>query len=413
MKSYVGIDWSEGHHNVCILNKAGACLNRFQIPHSQAGFQHLEEVLGQVNSDPSACLIAIETDHNTLVDFLWSRGYELYILPPNQVKSNRGRQRTSRAKDDDSDAQLLADILRTDQGRLISRQADGTLVQQMRSLLSWVDNLTDSIKRYRNRLRAILLNYYPQPLAAFGNLTSQFSLKVLAAYPSPAHFTALTYEQFVIFSRSQGYYQVRHLVGYYALLRESMPSTSQAIWPAYQEQTVFLANLILSLVKQKQTVISQTNHLFEEHPDAYIFASLPGAGDLLRPKLLVMFGDHRSRYPKPTILPAIAGTCPVTIQSGRSRSVRFRWACNHSYRQTAQQFAKSSLRSSVWAAGYFQRALARGKTNSHAYRCLANRWLHVIWTLWQKRVPYDETYHMDQVNRYRKPLDSIDLAISS
>ena len=83
MKSYIGIDWSEKHHNVCILNEAGACLNRFQIAHTLAGFQRLEQQLAQVNEATADCLVAIETQHNTLVDFLWSRGYTLYILPPN------------------------------------------------------------------------------------------------------------------------------------------------------------------------------------------------------------------------------------------------------------------------------------------------------------------------------------------
>lgn len=403
MKSYIGIDWSEKHHNVCILNKAGACLNRFQISHTLDGFQRLEELLARANSDVSACMIAIETDHNSLVDFLWSRGYKLYILPPNQVKSNRGRQRASRAKDDDSDARLLADIIRTDQGRLIPRQADGVLVQQMRSLLSWVDDLTESIKRHRNRLRAILLNYYPQPLAAFGNLTSQYSLKVVAAYPSPAHLSGLTFQHFVTFSRAQGYYHTSRLPGYYAQLREPMPAAPEAVWSALEKQTVFLANQLLTLMEQKQVAISHAQRLFQQHPDAPIFASLPGTGALLGPKLLVMFGEHRSRFPKPTILPAIAGTCPVTVQSGGSHYVRFRWACNHSYRQTVQQFAKCSVRQSVWAAGYFDRALTRGMSRSHAYRCLANRWLHIIWTLWQKQEIYDEAYHMGQVNRYRRP----------
>ena len=404
MKSYVGIDWSEEFHNVCILNEAGACLNRFQVPHTQAGFLRLEKHLAQVNEVAADCLVAIETHHNTLVDFLWSRGHTLFILPPNQVKSNRGRQRASRAKDDDSDALLLADILRTDQGRLIPWQADGDLVQQMRSLLSWIDDLTDSIKRHRNRLRANLLRYYPQPLATFGNMLSQFSLKVVAAYPSSGYLRDLTYQQFVTFSRDQGYYQVGKLPAYYAQLREPMPAAPETIWPALEEQTVYLAHQLLVLMEQKKATIKQASHLFEQHSDAPIFASLPGAGDLLRPKLLVMFGDYRARYPKPNILPAIAGTCPVTVQSGRSRYVRFRWACNHSYRQTAQLFAKSSIRKSVWAAGYFNRAKDRGLSNSHAYRCLANRWLKIIWTLWQTRVTYDEAYHLSQVARHRQPL---------
>ena len=152
----------------------------------------------------------------------------------------------------------------------------------MRSLLSWIDDLTDSIKRHRNRLRATLLSYYPQPLAAFGNLISQFSLKVVAAYPSPAHLRTLAYRQFVTFSRSQGYYQERYLPGYYAKLQESMPAAPEAIWPVLEKQTVYLARQLLTLTEQKRATISQTGHLFEQHPDAAIFASLPGAGELLR-----------------------------------------------------------------------------------------------------------------------------------
>jgi transposase len=404
MKSYIGIDWSEKHHNVCILNKVGACLNLFKIPHSLAGFQQLEEHMDQVNQVAADCQVGIETHDNTLVDFLWSRGYTLYILSPNQVKSNRGRHRASRAKDDDSDARLLADIVRTDQGRLIPWQADGDLIQQMRSLLSWIDDLTDSIKRHRNRLRANLLNYFPQPLAAFGNMMTQFSLKVVAAYPSPSHLRTLTFEQFSAFSKSQSYYKTGNLPAYYAQLREAMPAAPEPIWPALEQQTVYLASQLLALMEQKQSTIRQTTHLFEQHPDAPIFISLPGAGVLLRSKLLVMFGENRARYPDPNILPAIAGTCPVTIQSGASRYVRFRWACNRSHRQTSQLFARSSVRKSVWAAGYFNRAQARGLSKSHAYRCLANRWLHIIWTLWQKRVPYDEKYHLNQVSRHRQKL---------
>lgn len=406
MKSYIGIDWSEKHHNVSILNEEGARMGRFQVDHTLKGFQQLEKVLTQVNRDVTACLIAIETEHNPLVDFLRSRGYTLYILSPREVKSNRGRHRASQAKDDDIDALLLADIIRTDQGRLIPRQADGVLVQQMRSLLSWVDYLTGSIKRCRNRLRAILLNYYPQPLAAFGGLTSAFSLKVVATYPSAAHLKTLTFSQFENFSRSQGYYQTFRLPAYYAKLLESMPASPETVWSAFERQTVSLANQILAQMEERKATISQVTCLFEQHPDAPIFASLPGAGDLLKPKLLVMFGDHRSHHNTPGILQSTAGTSPVTVQSGGSTFVKFRKACNHSYRQTTQQFAKSSIRKSVWAAGYYERARSRGMSKSHAYRCLANRWVKIIWTLWQKRVPYDEEYHLKQVHIHRKSLVS-------
>ena len=116
-----------------------------------------------------------------------------------------------------------------------------------------------------------------------------------------------------------------------------------------------------------------------------------------------VFGDHRQRYPHRSILPGIAGTSPVTVASGKSHYVKFRRACNRRYRQTAPQLAQASTRQSVWAVTYFHQARDRGHSKSHAYRCLANRWLHIIWSLWQTRQPYDESYHLQQVARHRRP----------
>jgi len=117
---------------------------------------------------------------------------------------------------------------------------------------------------------------------------------------------------------------------------------------------------------------------FAAHPDAPIFDSLPGAGDLLAPKLLVMFGDHRDRFPSPQTIRCLAGTCPVTDQSGKRKRVYFRKACHKDYRNTSQQFAKESTKQSEWAASYFADARARRLSKSEAFRCLANRWPGII-----------------------------------
>lgn len=403
MKTIIGIDWSETKHVVHIYNEAGSRISRVEISQSVAGFSQLERQITAVNKEASNCLIAIETSHNLLVDYLAERGYRLYIIAPSVVASNRGRQGSSGAKDDERDAQLLADILRTDRGRLIPWQADDPLTRQMRTLLSSVDDLTATTIAQHNRLRTNLLRYYPQPLLAFSNLTTQLALHFLTSYAAPADLVALTLDQLTAFCRQHRYYRYDRLPTLLANLLTPAPQPTAAVIPAFRQQTLFLAQQLLLLTQQKKEAIAQVNQLFVQHPDAPIFTSLPGAGQLLAPKLLVMFGDQRSRYPQRSILPAIAGTCPVTIASGRSRYVKFRHACNHQYRQTVQQFAQASTRQSVWAASYFRLALARGHSKSHAYRCLANRWLHIIWSLWQKRQPYDEAYHLGQVARHRRP----------
>lgn len=402
MKTLIGIDWSQNHHDVRIHNEAGACLAKLHIPHTLAGFQQLEQAIQQVNPEPGNCLVAIETADNLLVDFLWSRHYCLYVLAPTVVKGNRSRQRASAARDDDSDAALLADILRTDRRSLIPWQPDGPVVSQLRLLLSFIDDLTASITQYSNRLHATLLRYYPHPLAAFKRLGTPLCLHFLMAYPTPAAAAQLTYEQFEVFCQQRGDRRHAYRPSRFAALQDQAAPVDDHLLPAFAQQTPWLAQTVLTLKQQKQTALHQVQRLFAQHPDQAIFASLPGTGELLAPKLLVMFGDHRQRLPLPEVIQGLAGTCPVTIKSGQYRSVRFRRACNRSYRHTAQQLARASVKTSPWALTYFDNARARGMTKSHAYRCLANRWLKIIWTLWQRRQLYDETYHLRQIQRHRR-----------
>ena len=184
MKSFVGIDWSKSKHNVVIQNMQGAEIARKVISHDVSGFASLAQLLAITNPDKENCPVIIETDDNQLVDFLWDQAYPLYVVPPSVVKGNRSRQTTSRARNDDSDASLLADILRTDQGRLIQWKPDTHETRQLRSLCRLIDDLTDSIVRYHHRLEALLVRHYPQARWAFKDLTVPTWLCFLQKYPS-------------------------------------------------------------------------------------------------------------------------------------------------------------------------------------------------------------------------------------
>jgi hypothetical protein len=86
----------------------------------------------------------------------------------------------------------------------------------------------------------------------------------------------------------------------------------------------------------------------------------------------------------------------VTKSSGKRTIITFRYACDREFRQIAVQWARCSLGESVWANAYFESVRPHCRSLSHAYRCLANRWLAVAWKLWQTRVCYDEGYHLRQ-----------------
>jgi len=73
------------------------------------------------------------------------------------------------------------------------------------------------------------------------------------------------------------------------------------------------------------------------------------------------------------------------------------------FRRITQQFARASVPQSRWAAADWHEIHPDCQSDSHAYRTLANRWLVIIWKMWQDRQPYNEAYHLQQRTLCRKP----------
>ena len=402
MKLLIGLDWSKDHHHVCFMAPNGSVQASFEIPHTVTGFARLEEERAKFGVPATECLVALETAHNLVVDFLWARQYQVCVIAPTVVKSSRGRYGVSGAYTDASSAFLLADLLRTDRARFIPWRPDGAIVRQMRAKLSLIEALRKDINRWSNRLLAVLLRVYPHPIGLFSKLTTQINLHFLIAYPTPHALREMSYQEFESFGRQHGYPAAK-LPALYAHLQSRRPEPDPVALLAYQDEIPFLARTLLPLVQHRLQLIREVKSLFDQHPDNFIFESLPGTGDLLAPSLLVKFGDHRERLPNANIVQALAGTCPYTKMSGKKRRVLFRKACDRDFRRIAQQLAIESVKQVVWAATYWQEAYARCHKKSQAYRCLANRWLAIIWKMWQTRKPYDEEYHLKQRLLRRQP----------
>lgn len=171
----------------------------------------------------------------------------------------------------------------------------------------------------------------------------------------------------------------------------------------YQTQAPQLAEQLELFVCQKRQAVRDLHQLFVQHPDASLYSSLPGVGEFLAPALLAELGDDRARYPTPQILQAMAGTCPVTQRSGKQRSIRFRRACDRQFRYIATLWAGMSLQQAPWAKSYLEHFLKRGVSRPDAVRRVANRWLAILWKLWQTCTPYQEQVHLQQRLARAKP----------
>ena len=128
-------------------------------------------------------------------------------------------------------------------------------------------------------------------------------------------------------------------------------------------------------------------------PDGRIIMSFPRAGRVCAAQILAELGDVRERYLSADHLAAEAGACPVTHASGKSRGVKFRWACNHRLRRAITTFADNSRHESQWAQDIYLAAKKRGCRHAHAIRILARAWIRVIWRAWTDGKPYDPQKH--------------------
>ena len=133
--------------------------------------------------------------------------------------------------------------------------------------------------------------------------------------------------------------------------------------------------------------------LFHDHPDGGCFGSLPGAGAKIAPRLLSELGSNREVFESAQALQNYAGTSPVTKQSGKTRFVSLRHACNKTLRATIHLWADLSRKGCAWAEAYYQKKKTDGMAHASAIRCLGHRWMKILWKMWQTRTPYNEALH--------------------
>jgi hypothetical protein len=151
-----------------------------------------------------------------------------------------------------------------------------------------------------------------------------------------------------------------------------------------------LARLLQQLEIQLELYRERIADVFARHPDHDLFGSLPGAGPMLAPRVL---GDNRSRFATAQGLQYVAGTAPITKQSGKTCYQQIRYACNDTLRAAVQHWADLSRRQCAWAEAYYQAHRKKGQSHACALRCLGRRWLKILWKMGQSHSHYDEALH--------------------
>jgi len=394
MNRFAGLDWASRTHAVCVIDDGGAVFDRFEVAHDAAGLRELLARLHRCAALPAHLPIAIERPSGLIVDTLLEAGYPVVPIHPNIVKATRPRYRSHGAKSDASDAYLLADLLRTDGTRFHPLQPQSDAIRALRALVRGRDDLVATRVQLANQLRSLLESFWPGAAGIFAEIDSPIALAFVQRYPTPASAARCGEKRLAAFLAQHRYCGRRTPAALLERLRAAPPAhTDELETDAKRTLVQALAASLTTIVEQIAQLTARIEHTVADSDDGQLIMSLPRSGQVCAAQILAELGDVRDRFPTDAQLAAEAGVAPLTYESGKSRSVTFRWACNHRLRRAITCFADNSRHASQWAANVYAKARARGCDHPHAIRILARAWTRVLWRMWTDRCTYDPTRH--------------------
>lgn len=390
-QAFAGFDWAKDHHDLVVVDRTGRIVEDFRIDDTADGWQKLRERLAAYPT----LAVTLETSSGAVVERLLEAGFAVYPVNPKSAERYRERKAPSGSKTDRGDAWSLADALRMDGHTWRRLRPDDPATVELRLLCRDEIGLIEQRTAVVCQLQAALGEYYPSALEAFDDWTAPASWKFLEQFPTPQQLAKAGKRRWEMFLHANRLYHSP------SLYEKRMAIFARADQFCGSVGTTRAKSLLVDtcvaqlkvLEKQLAEYRRRIGALFRKHPDHDLFGSLPGAGEKLAPRLLAEIGDDRARFDTAEGLQCHAGTAPVNYQSGQVRKSHIRRACSRVLRTTVHLWANLSRARCPWAEAYYQQKKAQGKSHACALRCLGQRWLKILWKMWQTRTRYDADLH--------------------
>ena len=385
-----GLDWATDHHDVVIVDAQGYIVAQWRFTHTAQGWK---DFATQLAAYPLLA-IAVETSQGLLIEQLLDLDLAVYPVQPKSAQRYRDRKAPSGTKTDQLDAWALADALRMDgQHWRVLHKLD-PLVQELRLLCRDEVSLIEQRTSLAVQLQDALRTYYPTALEAFSDWTAESSWAFIEAFPTPQALVSAQKRKWEKFLHTHRLWRELTAPKKYELFAQAtLLCGSLAVTEAKSRLALALVKMLKVLGKELRNYRTRIEELFAKHPDHDLFGSLPGAGPKLTARLLSELGDDRNLFASAQALQSYAGMSPVSYQSGQIHKVHLRRHCNKHLRAAVHLWSDLSRKFCSWAQAYYLAHRKKGQSHASAIRCLGNRWLKILFKMWQTRTAYDENLH--------------------
>ena len=389
---FVGDDWAEAHHDVCVMTETGEQVAYEKLPEGIEGISRFHELVADHVSDPGEVVVGIETDQGLWVDALVAAGYQVFGLNPFAVARYREWHHLSGAKSDRADAKLLADVVRTDRQNHRRVAGDSDVASATKVLARSHQNLIWERQRHLNGLRSKLRDYYPAGVELLAALPRRDAVAVLGRAPTPDSGRRLTRSQIKAALKNAG--RQRRLDQradeIWEILHTAHLDGPSAVADAFGAMTSATVAIIVTIDAQISELADTLAECFKKHPDADIYLSLPGIGDVIGARILGEFGDDPNRYASAKSRRNYAGTSPLTRQSGKMKHVRARWIRKRRLYDAIDHWALSACNNSPGARALYDHRKGQGDGHHQALRAVGNRLVAFLHGCLKTGTLYDE-----------------------
>lgn len=398
--AFVGIDWADAKHDIYLRPADGSAASHEIIGAKAEELQEWILRLRERFAGAGQIYVCLEQSKGALIYQL--REYDFFVLypiNPKTLSSFRDAFRPSGAKGDESDADLLCELVQRHRDRLHAWYPEAAETRALAAFAEKRRKAVQTMVSLAQQLRSGLKTYYPFALELI-ELQTVLACDFLLRWPTQAALQRTKAETIRRFFYAHHCRRVDELNGSLQRLPQAVAVTTDPaiIEPAALEVQLLAAQLrvVLRAILDFDREIAQR---LKVHPEAELFRSFPGAGPQITPRLIAAFGSDRERLESAEQMSVLSGIAPVRKASGKSCVIQRRWACAKFLRQTFHEFAGCSLPHCAWAKAFYDEQRRRNKRHHTAVRALAFKWMRILFACWKHRTPYDDALYNEALQK--------------
>jgi transposase len=389
----MGIDVAKHRHVATLLDEQGKrVFKNFSFPNSHEGLNSLLDRIRQVGISAKNLLIGMEaTGHYWMVLYhrLSEAGFQLRLINPlmTAARRNVGIRGT---KTDSADAELIANILREADPKFSAVPDDQT--RQLRDLMRLRYECVQTLVAEKIRLTALLDQVFPEYSRHFSDIFGTASRRVLANFPTAKEIEKVNIRKLtrILKESSRGRLGREHAMRLKDSAKNSFGLKTSV--DCISLEIRFIVQRLNLLTEQIQALDRQAkNHLKQGQK---LLQSIPGIGPVWAATILaeVLPVFHPEEKNGARRLVATAGLDVCLNESGESkgrgrmskRGSKYLRTAAYQAAEVAALVAKDPMFTSV-----YEKQRNRGKSHTVAISHVANKMLHVVFSVLKNRRPYE------------------------